>query len=110
MDKYLKLIPEAPRQNSASMGAHVADARECKVTSTTESVHAGVPVNKQMINAVEMIFIEPREKVTPINPKFPCCPACAFSRYWISSSGKVVCGKCGETRFILASISYHVVN
>jgi len=62
------------------------------------------------IDVVELVFVEPREKVTPISPDFPPCPDCASTRYWISNFGKVVCGKCGETRFILASISYHAVN
>jgi TubC N-terminal docking domain len=46
----------------------------------------------------------------PINPEFPACPDCKMARYWIAPSGKVVCGKCGETRFLLTSITYHAVN
>ena len=46
----------------------------------------------------------------PINPEFPVCPDCKMARYWIAPSGKVVCGKCGQTRFLLTSIAYHVVN
>lgn len=45
-----------------------------------------------------------------INPEFPGCPECKMARYWIAPSGKVVCGKCGQTRFLLTSITYHVVN
>ena len=59
---------------------------------------------------VELVYVEPREKVTPISPEFPPCPACKSARYWISSLGKVVCGSCGNTRFMLVSISYHLVN
>ncbi len=48
--------------------------------------------------------------VRPQNPEFPACPGCHHPRYWISPRGKVVCGKCGEVRFVLVAIQYHPVN
>jgi len=59
---------------------------------------------------VELIFPEARCKVMAKNPEFPSCPKCGQARYWISPSGKVSCGECGEVRFILAAIEYHPVN
>jgi len=60
---------------------------------------------------VELIWIEPQPKVTPVSPKFPPCRKCGTRRYWISDSGKVVCGGrgCGEVNFLLASIEYHPI-
>lgn len=46
----------------------------------------------------------------PINPAFPPCSDCKTARYWITPTGKVVCGKCGEVRFLLTSITYHAVH
>ncbi|HKN11755.1 MAG TPA: hypothetical protein VJX68_01035 [Candidatus Binatus sp.] len=48
--------------------------------------------------------------VKPLNPEFPACPECHRARYWISPRGKVVCGKCGEVRFVLVAIQYHPVS
>ncbi len=50
--------------------------------------------------------------MTPVNPEFPPCRKCGAKRYWITPSGKVVCGGrgCGEVCYILASIEYHPVN
>lgn len=48
--------------------------------------------------------------VKPQNPEFPPCPDCRQARYWISQRGKVVCGKCGEVRFVLVAIQYHPVS
>jgi hypothetical protein len=45
-----------------------------------------------------------------INGEFPPCPNCKMARYWITPGGKVVCGKCGEVRFLLTNIAYHAVN
>ncbi len=59
---------------------------------------------------VELVWPQPRDKVVPADPKFPACPDCHVARYWISHTGKVVCGKCGQVRFILAAIEYHPVN
>ncbi|MGA7871885.1 MAG: hypothetical protein WCA22_13420 [Candidatus Binatus sp.] len=61
--------------------------------------------------AVELIYVEPQPKVTPLDPKFPPCRKCGARRYWITDSGKVVCGGpgCGEVRYILASIEYHPI-
>ncbi len=101
MDKYLKLIAEAPRQNSSSIAAPISGTGEHKISTGNHAASIG---------AVELVFVEPREKVTPVSPDFPPCPDCESARYWISNLGKVVCGKCGETRFMLASISYHPVN
>jgi hypothetical protein len=47
--------------------------------------------------------------VKPQSPEFSACPECRQARYWISPRGKVVCGKCGEVRFILVAIQYHPV-
>jgi hypothetical protein len=48
--------------------------------------------------------------VKPQNPEFPLCPDCDQARYWISPRGKVVCGKCGEVRFVLVAIQCHPVS
>jgi hypothetical protein len=48
--------------------------------------------------------------VKPQNPQFPACPGCHHTRYWISARGRVVCGKCGEVRFVLVAIQYHPVH
>jgi len=58
---------------------------------------------------VELVHPEVREKVTPVNPEFPLCPECRTKRYWVSAGGKVVCGKCGKVRFLLAAIEFHAV-
>jgi hypothetical protein len=42
--------------------------------------------------------------------EFPACPDCKMARYWITPGGKVVCGKCGQVRFLLTNIAYHAVN
>jgi len=62
--------------------------------------------------AVELIYVEPQPKVTPVSPDFPPCRKCGARRYWITVSGKVVCGGrgCGEVCYILASIEYRPVN
>jgi len=61
--------------------------------------------------AVEVIYVEPGPRVTPVSPEFPPCRKCGARRFWITDSGKVVCGGrgCGETCYILASISYHAI-
>jgi hypothetical protein len=55
---------------------------------------------------VELRHTLPGEKVVPIDPKFPPCPACHIARYWIAPTGKVVCGKCGLVRFTLTKIEF----
>jgi hypothetical protein len=62
--------------------------------------------------AVELVYVEPQPKVTPVSPEFPPCRKCGARRYWITDSGKVVCGGrgCGEVCYILAAISYHPIN
>jgi hypothetical protein len=87
-----------------------AAARAKQISQAAEAAHMDLVDYATMIGAVELVFVEPREKVTPVSPDFPPCPACGTSRFWISNLGKVVCSVCGETRFILASISYHPVN
>jgi hypothetical protein len=58
---------------------------------------------------VELIYVEPQPKVTPVDPRFPPCRTCGKRRYWITASGKVVCGGCGEVCYILASIEFHPI-
>ena len=62
--------------------------------------------------AIELIYVEPQPKVTPVDPEFPPCRKCGTRRYWITASGKVECGGrgCGEVCYILASISYHPIS
>jgi len=86
------------------------EAKAAPVEAANVELAPSVPGHSISGRAVELIFIEPRDLVAPVDPKFPPCPSCGCARYWIASSGKVICGVCGETRFILASISYHAVN
>lgn len=48
--------------------------------------------------------------VKPQNPEFSACPDCRQARYCISPRGRVVCGKCGEVRFVVVAIRYHPVS
>ncbi len=61
--------------------------------------------------AVELIYVEPQPKVTPVDPRFPPCRRCGSRRFWITATGKVVCGRpgCGEVCYILASIEFHPI-
>jgi|GEM_PF-4239407 len=56
---------------------------------------------------VELIYPQPGPAIRPVKPEFPRCPECDVARYWIAPTGKVVCGSCGQVRFILAAIEYH---
>jgi hypothetical protein len=58
---------------------------------------------------VELAYPEQGPAVRPLNPEFPPCPECRIARYWIAPTGKVVCGACGQTRFILTAIEYHAL-
>lgn len=61
--------------------------------------------------AVEVIYVEPGPRVTPVSPEFPPCRKCGARRFWIADSGKVVCGGrgCGEVNYILAHIEFHPI-
>ena len=50
-----------------------------------------------------------RSDAQPKNPAFPPCSQCATARYWITPTGKVVCGSCGQVRFVLTSIQYRKI-
>jgi len=103
--------PPAPAPPSTAPSSdHATIARAKQIARAAEATHVDLIDYGTRVGAVELIYVEPHEKVTPVNPEFPPCPTCAAARYWISSLGKVVCGVCGETRFILASISYHMIN
>jgi hypothetical protein len=86
---------------AALANSEVAPAKPAKAAKVEAPPHVSV---------VELVFVEPREKVTPLRPEFPPCPSCSSARYWITAGGKVVCGTCGVTRFMLAAISYHPVS
>lgn len=96
MGKYLDLIAANDSR----------DAQSRAPTSTTVPSAPASPV------AVELVYVEPQPKVTPVSPEFPPCRKCGARRYWITASGKVVCGGrgCGEVCYILGSISYHPIN
>jgi len=69
----------------------------------------------EAVEAVEGVFPRAqllriqRSDVQPKNPAFPPCPKCATGRYWIAPTGKVVCGFCGQVRFVLTSIQYRKI-
>ena len=96
MGKYLDLIA-------------ANDSRAAESHAPPPKTVSGAPASPV---AVELIYVEPQPKVTPANPEFPPCRKCGTRRYWITASGKVVCGGrgCGEVCYILASIEYHPVN
>jgi ribosomal protein S27AE len=79
---------------------------------TSEALEPGA-VAGPAERVIEATFSEKSARVReqdPIRPVFPQCAECGIARYWIAPSGKVVCGKCGHTRFLLTNIVYHVVN
>lgn len=84
--------------------------RAKQIARETEAAGLNLVECATSVGAVELIYVAPREKVVPVNTAFPPCPACNSSRYWISDSGKVVCGSCGETRFVLSSIEFHPIS
>jgi hypothetical protein len=102
MDKYLKLITSRGDENSET----VAPATKAANVETPPATRPRAP----HVGVVELVFVEPREKVTPLRPEFPPCPSCSSARYWITAGGKVVCGTCGVVRFMLAAISYHPIS
>jgi tubulysin polyketide synthase-like protein len=106
--EILNLLSQ-PRGACSSPSDDATIARAKQIAQAAGNAHDLIDYGTR-VGAVELIYVEPREKVTPVSPEFPPCPACATARYWISSLGKVVCSVCGETRFILASISYHTIN
>jgi len=101
---FSRFDPYAALANSEVAPAKPAKAAKVETSPSTRS--SPTP----HVGAVELVFVEACKKVTPQRPESPPCPLCASVRYWIAASGKVVCGVCGVTRFILASISYHSVS
>jgi hypothetical protein len=52
------------------------------------------------------------ELITAVKPhdlEFPLCPTCRQRRYWLGRRGKIVCSQCGEVRFLLTNLEFHVV-
>jgi len=58
---------------------------------------------------VELVYSRTGSAIRPVNPKFPQCPECGVARYWITPTGKVVCGSCGQVRLVLTAIEYHAL-
>jgi hypothetical protein len=93
MDKYLKLIADAPDTapefHDASVDAAVRTERIIEATFT--------PASTPTYSAAE----------------FPPCPACGQVRYWLASGGRVLCGtkQCASAlRFQLIALEFHAVN
>jgi len=88
---------ENPAERYTLPGVEGADMSQSKV------------VEARFRPTVELVYPQPGPAIRPVNPEFPRCPECNVARYWIAPTGKVICGSCGQVRFILAAIEYHSV-
>jgi hypothetical protein len=108
----IALIPSGEKL-TAEPASRLSDADRTAIRETKKEL---LRILSQKIETPERVIEATFSAATaqirepPINPEFPACPDCKMARYWIAPTGKVVCGKCGETRFLLTSIAYHAVN
>ncbi len=107
MGKYLDLLKSAPAR-VASVVDHQSQAGE-PPTRGGERRAVGSLIEATFRPTMELATPEPRKTATT-NRCFPECPGCHKTRYWIGTSGKVICSSCGDVRFVMASIEYHPVN
>jgi len=78
------------------------------MSNTPDMSKSGV-VEATFRPTVELVYPEPGPAIRPVNPEFPRCPECGTARYWITPTGKVVCGSCGQVRLVLTAIEYHAL-
>jgi hypothetical protein len=112
IQRYPSATSATPATNSRKVAdvAEVAATQHQAVDRKERESEPCASTTSLPVGAVELVFVQPREKITPLRPEFPPCPSCSSARYWITAGGKVVCGTCGVTRFILAAISFHPVS
>ena len=111
LSRGISLIPNG-EVLTAEPASRLSDADRTAIRQSKNHLLRILSQNGESEHLIEATFsaVTTTDRDREVRSEFPPCPQCKIARYWITPGGKVVCGKCGEVRFLLTSIVYHAVN